>query len=206
MKSFIPFSFLFAMMQFNLTGQNADISLVSAEFLYLGVDNPVDVFLPPFSTPELTLTADKKAIIKKSSDGKFTVSPNVYGEITLTVSNDKKTFSKLFKIATIPDPIPTFNGQEEGIISIAKFKEIASLDLKMPELYKGTVIQSYKLIIGSVTEGINFNITGAKIPDDVLEILKNIKPGTIIHFIDIKGRCPGDALARFFGNLNFVLE
>ncbi|MFM9985980.1 MAG: hypothetical protein ACKVOK_12150, partial [Flavobacteriales bacterium] len=83
---------------------------------YRGLDNPVEISVPGVSPNQMTPSCSGCDVFTKVSDGEWNVRPGAGKEATISVSasingNNTNMGSKLFRIKTIPDPIPSFNGK-----------------------------------------------------------------------------------------------
>jgi hypothetical protein len=83
---------------------------------YRGLDNPVEISVPGVSPSQMSPSCSGCDVFTKTSDGEWNVRPGAGKEATISVSatingNQTSMGSKLFRIKTIPDPVPSFNGK-----------------------------------------------------------------------------------------------
>jgi hypothetical protein len=94
-------------------------------------------------------------------------------------------------------------------LSLVVLKEASSIKSILPDFDFDAVcnVESYVvLVVPRREDPIQFNVKGSEFPNIVKQRFKALEAGTMVNFMNIKSRCPNDAVARDIGGLNFLVK
>jgi hypothetical protein len=141
-----------------------------------------------------------------------TVKPkSIFSEILNLVSTSDSSRKPPFDVVKnpIPNPMVRLASRAYGVISLKTFQNQTALSLVQPQYSYPVVcaIQSFQVVrvpFGSKNNEESKN-TGQKFNAETLALIQHAQNGDSYQFVNIKGRCPGDAVARDLGNLTFTI-
>ena len=128
-------------------------------------------------------------------------------ENSLTATIDSARNPQTFNLS---DPMVRLAGRSHGLISKETLRNQAALSLIQPisEPYVICAIQSFQVI--RVPFGLQSNQesknTSQKFNAATLALIQQAQNGDSYQFVNIKGRCPGDAVARNLPNMVFIVS
>jgi gliding motility-associated protein GldM len=166
---------------------------------YRGLDNPVEISVPGVSPNQMSPRCDGCEVFTKVSDGEWNVRPGAGKEATISVSaeingNQTNMGSKLFRIKTIPDPIPSFNGKRpsDNTISAGDAGAAAGLRAAMDNFdFPVTAsITSWTITIASGGTLKEYKCNGANIDDAATQAIKKARKGDKIFIEEIRCSMP----------------
>jgi GldM C-terminal domain len=68
-------------------------------------------------------------------------------------------------------------------------------------------VESYVVVIQQRREDpIQINVKGSDFPSSLKQTFKTLEAGAIVNIMNIKSRCPNDAVARDIGGMNFLVK
>lgn len=206
----------------SLVAQNSDnqpaisIQLSKMDVVYLGIDNPIQVFAGGLSSAEYRVQTDKGSLVSTGM-GKYNLKVPVIGEVTLSVytKTGPAVLKQKFRVKRIPDPIPSLGARysKSDTMEIGQFKAQMGLALVLENFdfdAKCDMVE-YKIThIG--TNGLDGKMVshtvlnkGARFGTEASELISNGAIGDIYIFNEIKGRCPGDIKDRELNALVFFM-
>lgn len=191
------------------------IELSKMNVLYVGIENPIEVFYPGLAATEYRLQTDKGLLLNKGN-GKFSLKVNDPGQVTLSVwVAGTQVTKQVFRAKRIPNPVPALGGKFflSDTIKPGEFKAQAGIipvlenfdfDAKCDMIeYKVTLVATYhdsgKLYMRSTKN------VGRRFTEESIDIMSEGVPGDIVIFSDIKARCPEDKKDRDLNALVFFL-
>jgi gliding motility-associated protein GldM len=185
---------------------------VSAEKMnvfYIGVTNPIAVSAAGVNSNTLKVLGTNCNINKKDNTNyDVTVSGGVEAIITVTGEGGLNA-QKKFRIKKVPDPVVKFANKKGGGVGSG---EAAAQRGLIPELenfdFPATCsIQSFQLTyVAKRQDAITSDNQGGVFNDKTQRLVSSAKPGDIYNFYAIRGRCPGDAIARDLGTMSIFIK
>jgi gliding motility-associated protein GldM len=110
----------------------AVVSPTAMNVLYVGVDNPIKISVPGFTSDKVNASGCN---IKKVKGEEYTANPtNTGGDEKINVSVNTpegvKTYSTSFRVRRIPDPYAYLSSSKGGTLKLAEFKATSRVDAK----------------------------------------------------------------------------
>lgn len=217
MHKIILFFSLFAFVS-TINAQYVDVDLDKMNVAYIGVDNPLSLFVMgrsgiPLDLNKAQITVEgadaeiigsnaRSKILRVKKTGQFKI------RVEFPETGTKATFE--YRAKRVPDPVAKLtNNKTDGLVKAGEMKAQAGL---MAILHNFDFdcrckIQSFDLIYipkdGEIKEARH---AGGKFTGSVRQYVENTKPGDVFLFQNVKGRCPGDSSARRLNGLNFYIK
>ncbi|MBC8172905.1 MAG: gliding motility protein GldM [Chitinophagales bacterium] len=127
---YYPFEFGYETFQVG----GAVISPTAMNVLYVGVDNPVKISVPGYTSDKVTASGCN---IKKVNGEEYMANPTETGLQTITVSVNTaeggKTDKAEFRVRRIPDPYAYMSTSKGGTLKVGEFKATSRIDAKNPD-------------------------------------------------------------------------
>lgn len=192
------------------------IQLSKMDVVYLGIDNPIQVFAGGLSSAEYRVQTDKGSLIS-TGIGKYNLKVPVLGEVTLSVysKTGPAILKQKFRVKQIPDPLPALGSKFtlSDTMSAGQFKAQSGITLLLKNFdfdvkcemveYRVTLISTYydkkETYVRSVKN------KGVRFSEEALDIIYEAQTGDVFIFSEIKGRCPGDLKDRDLNALVFFM-
>jgi gliding motility-associated protein GldM len=196
--------------EYEVGEKSGAISAEKMNVFYMGVDNPVAISAAGVSSNSLRLNCSGCESLNKQNDNNYNVRVSRPGEVSLTMTGDGGfTVTKKFRAKQIPDPIAitTFN-KKGGFASSGEMASFGGVIAKLEnfDFDAKCSIQSYVLFrVPRREDPQQANVSGPT-NGEAQRICQLAKPGDQYQFMEIKGRCPGDAAARNLGTMGFVIK
>ena len=198
--------------------QYIDIDLDKMNVAYIGVDNPLSMFVMgrsgiPVDLSKANITVEgaeakligknpRSQMLRVSKPGRFKI------QVEFPETGTKATFE--YRAKRVPDPIIKLsNMKTDGQIKSDEMRAEKGLIAIMQnfDFDCRCLVQSFDLIYipkdGEMKEARH---AGGKFTGTVLEYVQSAKPGDAYLFQNVKGRCPGDSAARRLNGLNFYVK
>lgn len=178
--------------------------------LYIGVDNPITIAAAGFASSTTQVSAVGVSLIKKSSSS-YIVHAQKPGKAIIRVKNIKngKIFPFEFRVKRIPDPVVRLGTKIDGQIKSSEFKTQLGLIALLENFdYDAKCnVQSYNLTYTRKRQdAISISGKGARFAGEVLNAVRQAKPGDQYSFTEMKVRCPGDKAGRRVNGLSFSIR
>jgi len=182
---------------YKVTDSKPFISQKDYKTLYLGINNPLNVFHPEFATKDYKVSISQGKIINNGSDFYAEPSREGFASVTLSVPDGhggyKKVAEDIFKVKELPKPLVDLYDKEGGSIPAKIFKMQKGLTANMKDL---PVDVNYRVTDFSVTyvnaNGLGIfkeNVKGSYFTGKSRELIDLAQPGDIFIFdnIHVKG-------------------
>lgn len=187
---------------------------------YIGIDNPVDIAVPGVDKDKLIVTSSNpKVSIVKGGDGKYLAKPGPGATPKETVeimvsgvtsTGGKKNFGKkIFRLKSIPDPLPSFGGKStsDATISTLQLKN----SLKLTAVLKDFVFEGVEYKVKRFTMSVpaagglkEYEASSDALSSEMAGVAGNMRKGQFISFVNIKAVGP-DGKERSLPNLFFKI-
>lgn len=198
---------------FEVGQPSVNVSADKMNVFYIGVDNPISVAAAGVSSNDVGVSGSGSGIsLTPSGKSSFIVKVNAQGESMIKVS-DKKSGKQLgefkFRVKKIPDPVAKIGGKTGGSFGSGQmgaqlgiFPELENFDFEAK-----CEIQSYTLYYTKKRQDPQaLNGTGARFEGQVAAAVKAAGIGDTYNFVDIKAKCPGDAVARTINTIGINIK
>ena len=186
---------------------------------YIGVDNPISVAAAGVSSNNVAVSVSGAggAKIKSAGRGKYIVNATKMtkkGAFCNIVVTNKKTGKVLgsypFRVKKIPDPVAMLtNKKTDGTIGAGEMRVQRGLIavLQNFDFDAQCKIQSFTMYYTPPRQDpVPAKNNGGTFSGAVLNSIRSAKPGGSFQFVDVKGRCPGDAVGRKLNGLAFQIR
>jgi gliding motility-associated protein GldM len=194
--------------EYEVGEKSATISAEKMNVFYIGVTNPIAVSAAGISTNSLRVSGSGCDVSKVDANN-YNVTASRPGEATITVSGENGfTATKKFRVKMIPDPIAKYGNKKGGVIGSGEMAAFNGLraDLENFDFDARCSIQSYVMVhIARREDPKQANVSGP-VSGDATRLASAAKPGDQYSFMNIKGRCPGDAAGRELGSMSFFVK
>lgn len=228
MKYLLPFALLLLMpacmtLSNNPGFKSADVpvavELVSVNFtadkmnvFYIGVDNPVSVFVPGVRSDKVELSIEN-GTFRKSRASHYVINVSNPGEVKVTVkasdenSDIKSTF--LFRAKSIPSPVPALDWYSKYNYTAGEFRQKQGLLMTL----KDFDFDAKCLTVGYTLTRISQNgerqtalNEGARYGETAQALVNQAESGDAFIFSEIKTLCPGDTTVRQLNNVAYFIQ
>gem|GEM_PF-71316 len=186
---------------------------------YIGVDNPISIAAAGVSSNDIAVSVSGSggAKLKPAGKGKYIVNATKMtkkGAYCNIVVTNKKTGKALgsypFRVKRIPDPIAILtNGKSDGTVKAGEMRVQRGLIAKLQnfDFDAQCKIQSFTMYYTPPRQDpVPAKNNGGTFSGTVLNSIRSAKPGGSFQFVDVKGRCPGDAVGRKLNGLAFQIR
>lgn len=177
----------------------AIISAIKMDIFYIGIENPINAYLPGSKVEDLIVTCENGELKNNNGYYSITVKSGKPDFATIKVLNKvnggtSRTFTKDFKIRPLPPVSVSLNSKVGGFISNLELSQCnfisAGFDASFPYHAIGYFIQSYECIIQSNGELKKFSINGSQISPELKSAFENCKTGDMVVFYNISAISP----------------
>lgn len=217
-KQLLPLLFSAAVLLNTLAAQSPGVSieLSKMDVLYVGVDNPIQVFQTDTSTAEIRLQANR-GTLTKVANGRYVLNVNSPGTLVLRASVDenKPILSKTLRVRNVPDPTPglgtTLIPSDSLPVEVFKAQKGILAQLDNFDFEVSCAVQRYKIthvgrdpLSGELISRTLSN-AGPSFELASLELIDAAVTGDLFIFSEIEARCLGDVRPRELTPLVFHL-
>ena len=194
--------------EYEVGEKSATISAEKMNVFYIGVTNPIAVSAAGVSSNSLRVSGSGCDVSRVDANN-YNVTASRPGEAVITVSGEGGfTATKKFRVKMIPDPIAKYGNKKGGVIGSGEMAAFNGLraDLENFDFDARCSIQSYVMVhIARREDPKQANVSGP-VSGDATRLASAAKPGDQYSFMNIKGRCPGDAAGRELGSMSFFVK
>jgi gliding motility-associated protein GldM len=190
---------------------SAGVNPLKMNVFYLGVDNPVDVFVSGVPSENVSASVDN-GTIRRRPNGTWVVNPRYVGNAFVTVKANvdgtSQSFGyKEFRVKQVPDPVAKIAGMSSGVIPKATLMAQAGiiadmenfdfdLEFKVTQFTTSATIKGFTQDVKS-----NNNLFNPKQKD----LIQKLSRGDRVYFEDIKAIGP-DGVERPLNAIVFKIN
>ena len=173
--------------------------------MYAGVDNPVTISAGSMKAEKMNVSFSKGSVSRAGGD-RWIAKVNSFGEGTITVSGEGKSYSFPIRCKKLPPPTPMVGTLKSGSVSTAAFKAMGGVRAILEDSeFSGApfVITSYTIggfINGEPRES---QVSGPSFGGNA--IVSSAKPGSVVGIYNIHAKGP-DGSDYKLGDLFFNLK
>jgi hypothetical protein len=175
---------------------DAVVALPKLNVLYFGVPNPVQIAVPGVTSDKLTATVTNGSINKTSTG--WEIKPSLAtGVVKLTVLVDnKKVSEKSFRVKSIPWPVATISGKQNGAVSKNEIITAGELDTEIKDFLWDLrfEVTSYSFVYTENGSDKEISVSGNKLTNEIKSAISNLKSGQQIIFKEIKALSPDNRI------------
>lgn len=192
--------------EYTVAPPSATASPTKLNIIYRGLDNPIQISAPGFTSDQLEVAINKGSIKKMNDQGLYAVniSDSIAQMATITTSvtiDGKKQIlgSSDFKIKEVPQPKVTISGAEKGEISRLDLRKADRLIVELPDFdfdgYEFTIVSysGYKTVAGELRPIAG---TGEMFPKELKDYFNTVSKNQVIQFHNIKAKGPGGIITE----------
>lgn len=179
----------------------ATVSPTKMNVFYIGVDNPIEVSAAGVRGQDMNVSLSGGTIT--GSGGAYTVRVSTAGEATVNVSAKGKTLTaKKFRVKMIPDPVAKVGGKNGGRMGASEMRVQNGLSAVLENFdfdarfevvsYQVTFVPKRQDPVSAICNGAYFN-------SQVQSFQKEMKPGDMVYFEEIRVKGPDGTTRRIPG-------
>jgi gliding motility-associated protein GldM len=193
-KSFYLILFLLNLPLFAIAqevGKDVVVAATDMNVLYFGITNPIEIAVTGVTSDKVTATITNGAI-KRVSNG-WAVIPDKIGISTITVLVDnKKVSEKEFRVKSIPTPVATFAGKNNGALLKDVALETEVIEAEIPDFLPDLKfkIVSFTFLVTKDDTDYEEKSNGNKLTDNMKSLMSGLVSGNSFFFKDIKAQSP----------------
>ena len=191
MFKFYPFEFGYETFEVG----EAVVSPTAMNVLYIGVDNPVKISVPGYTSDKVNASG---CGIQKVKGEEYVARPSAPGidkiNVTVNTGDGTKSHSAEFRVRRIPDPYPYCGTSKGGTMRIGEFKQVNSITAKNTDFVFDInySVSGFEMVYapargGNVVSDVSNTKNFSSLMDD---IKKKAKPGDTIVFPRISVKMP----------------
>lgn len=188
------------------------VSADKMNVFYIGVPNPVSVSAAGVSSNELRVSCSGANM--SGSGTNYVVNATTPGEATISVSGGGLNQSFKFRVKRIPDPFAQLPSNDKsynrgGAIGNGTIKAMSSLVAILDgfDFDAKCNIQSFEFTyLAKRQDPVTYPNSGGSFNGNVSGALQKCKPGDMVYFDNVKGRCPGDNAGRELNSIALKIK
>jgi gliding motility-associated protein GldM len=176
--------------------------------IYIGVDNPISVAAAGVSSNALQVSGSGCSL-KPNGNGKYIATATTQGTAKISVSGGGLNQTFDFRVKLIPNPVPTLSMKKGGGMGSGEMGAQAGIIpvLEGFDFDAKCSIQSFTMVrVPRREDPVPAVVNGGVFDEKAQRLVQAAKPGDLYNFYSIKARCPGDAIARDIGGMNFFVK
>jgi gliding motility-associated protein GldM len=176
--------------------------------IYIGVDNPISVAAAGVSSNTLQVSGSGCSL-KPNGNGKYIATATTQGTAKISVSGGGLNQTFDFRVKLIPNPVPTLSMKKGGGMGSGEMGAQAGIIpvLEGFDFDAKCSIQSFTMVrVPRREDPVPAVVNGGAFDEKAQRLVQAAKPGDLYNFYSIKARCPGDAIARDIGGMNFFVK
>lgn len=181
----------------------ATVSPTKMNVFYIGVDNPIEVSAAGVRGQDMNVSITGAGGALTGSGGSYNVKVASAGTATVNVSAKGKLLtSKQFRVRMIPDPVAKVGGKDGGRMNAAEMRVQNGLSAVLENFdfdarfqvvsYQVTYVPRRQDPVSAVCQGAYFN-------SQVQAFQKDMKPGDMVYFEEIRVKGPDGTTRRIPG-------
>jgi gliding motility-associated protein GldM len=190
------------------------VSADKMNVFYIGVDNPLSVAAAGVSSNELRVSASGGGASLSGSGSNYVCKVTTPGEAQINVSGGGLNQSFKFRVKRIPDPFAQLPSNDKtynrgGAIGNGTMKAMSSVVAVLDnfDFEAKCNIQGFDFtFVAKRQDPVTYPNQGGSFNSNVAGAIQKSKPGDVLYFDNIKGRCPGDAVGRELNSLVFKIK
>jgi gliding motility-associated protein GldM len=183
------------------------VSADKMNVFYIGVPNPVSVAAAGVSSNELKVSCSGASLTGSGSN--YVVNATTPGEATISVSGGGLNQTFKFRVKRIPDPFAQLPSNDRsynrgGSVGNGTMKAMSSLVAVLEgfDFDAKCAIQSFDFTyLAKRQDPVTYPNSGGSFNGNVTGAIGKSKPGDVLYFDNVKGRCPGDNAGRDLNSL-----
>lgn len=194
--------------EYEVGAPSVTVSAEKMNVFYIGVENPIAVSATGISSNAINVTGENCTVSKKDANN-YIVTVSKTGEAFIVVTGGPTTVRKKFRVKAIPNPVALLNNKRGGSLGSGEMAAMTTLyaQLENFDFDIRCSIQSYQMVhVPKRADAIPVQVNGEKFDGNALRLANAAKPGDQYFFLNIRGRCPGDAAARDLGSMSFFIR
>jgi gliding motility-associated protein GldM len=183
------------------------VSADKMNVFYIGVPNPVSVAAAGVSSNDLKVSCSGASL--SGSGSNYVVNATTPGEATISVSGGGLNQTFKFRVKRIPDPFAQLPSNDRsynrgGSVGNGTMKAMSSLVAVLEgfDFDAKCAIQSFDFTyLAKRQDPVTYPNSGGSFNGNVTGAIGKSKPGDVLYFDNVKGRCPGDNAGRDLNSL-----
>lgn len=195
--------------------QTAPVSLLQIDrphVLYVGIDNPVSLYLPVSNWDQVQV-AISEGTIRRDQDNHFIARVNQTGQVAIVVTQGGNVIGQFALVAKrIPDPLPSLNGaslRKNTSLTAAEFKETRGLGMMQDGLEVDGHCRTVQFTLTRIdSTGARSSVPnlGARYEEPARKLVAQAVAGDIFLFSALEASCAGDTANRSINNYVILIK
>jgi hypothetical protein len=185
------------------------VSADKMNVFYIGVENPISVAAAGVSSNEIKVSANGGGANMSGSGKNFMVRVSTPGDCNINVAGGGLNENFKFRVKRIPDPFAQLPSNDPsykrgGAIGNGTIKAMGQLVavLENFDFDAKCNIQSFDFtFVAKRQDPVTYPNQGGSFNGNVSGAIGRCKPGDVLYFDNVKGRCPGDNVGRDLNSL-----
>jgi gliding motility-associated protein GldM len=185
------------------------VSADKMNVFYIGVENPISVAAAGVSSNEIKVSANGGGANMSGSGKNFMVRVSTPGDCNINVAGGGLNENFKFRVKRIPDPFAQLPSNDPsykrgGAIGNGTIKAMGQLVavLENFDFDAKCNIQSFDFtFVAKRQDPVTYPNQGGSFNGNVSGAIGRCKPGDMLYFDNVKGRCPGDNVGRDLNSL-----
>lgn len=190
---------------------SAGVNPLKMNVLYLGVDNPVDVFVSGVPSENVSASIDN-GTIRRQPNGTWIVNPRYVGNAFVTVraniegTNQEFGFHE-FRVKQVPDPVAKIAGKSSGLINKSVLLAQTGVIADMENFDFDLEFRVTQFTASAVVKGFtqDFKSENNIFTSQQKNLIQNLNRGDRIYFDDIRAIGP-DGAERKLNSIIFKIN
>jgi gliding motility-associated protein GldM len=176
---------------------------------YIGVKNPIVVSAQGISSNDLKVTCDGCSL-ESTGNQKYDAVVQREGKVYINIAGGGLSMKREFRAKKIPNPIAKLTNRSiGGAIPAGTMQAQTGLiaELENFDFDARCNIERYVMVyVPRRDDPRQANVNGGAFTDDAKRMVQSAKPGDSYNIMNIRGRCPGDAVARDLGSMSVMVR
>ncbi len=181
----------------------ATVSPTKMNVFYIGVDNPVEVSAAGVRGQDMNVSISGGGGNITGTGGKYNVRVSSSGTATVNVSAKGKSLtSKEFRVKMIPDPVAKVGGKDGGRMNAAEMRVQNGLSAVLENFdfdARFSVVSYQVTFVPRRQDPVSAVCNGAYFTSQVQGFQKDMKPGDMVYFEEIRVKGPDGTTRRIPG-------
>ena len=182
------------------------------EALYIGIDNPVSLYLPISEWDSLDLQMSNGSI-EHAGDNHYLIRVNEPGQATLSVRYHGRQLGQFpFRARRVPDPVPVLAGasvRKNTVLTAAEFHELRGLGMWLDNFdfdARCSTAQYTLIRIDSAGQRSSVHNLGPRFEEPARKLVAQAQAGDIYLFTDLEANCAGEPANRQLNNYTILVK
>ncbi len=192
--------------EYEVGQRSVSVSADKMNVLYIGVENPLTISAAGVSSNALNVSGTGGGISLTPQGGAaYMAKVTTVGEAKINISGGGlPPTTKMFRVKSIPDPVPMIGGQMGGAFQTGAFKAQQGIYAQLKDFdfdAKCSIVSFQLVYLPRGSDAKTQPVTGGTYNGEAKAMVNQAKPGDRYSYEQIRTRCPGDQGSRSLPSL-----